>query len=45
MNKFSIRCAILAALMSAATHAGASGNEETWPELSLVNMMKAGVGP
>jgi len=34
---------MLAAMLSVAPHARASGSEETWPELSLGDLMKVGV--
>ena len=43
MTNFSIRCALLAALLAAAPHASASETEENWPELSLGDLMKVGV--
>jgi len=43
MKNFSIRCAMLASILAAPPHAGASVTEETWPELSPVDPMKVGV--
>ncbi|MBU1424659.1 MAG: TonB-dependent receptor [Gammaproteobacteria bacterium] len=43
MDKFSTRCAILACMLAAVPHAVASAAEETWPELSLGDLMKVGV--
>jgi iron complex outermembrane receptor protein len=44
MHKFSIRCAILAGMLVAASHAGAAtADEQAWPELSLGDLMKVGV--
>jgi hypothetical protein len=43
MNKFAIRCVMLVSILAAASHAGASVTEETWPELSPGDLMKVGV--
>ncbi|MFZ2163482.1 MAG: TonB-dependent receptor plug domain-containing protein [Sideroxyarcus sp.] len=44
MNNSSTRCAILAAMLATAFQAGASApEEESWPELSLGDLMKVGV--
>lgn len=43
MDNYSTRCAILACMLAAVPHAVASAAEETWPELSLGDLMKVGV--
>jgi hypothetical protein len=45
MNVFSIGCAMLASILAAAPHAGASVTEETWSEFSPGDLMKVGVEP
>ncbi|MBI5890007.1 MAG: TonB-dependent receptor [Nitrosomonadales bacterium] len=43
MKKFSIRCALLASLLATSITPPVAAEEQTWPELSLGDLMKVGI--